>query len=92
MASWEAATNAMEAVNFELETHFEHLSDPYFLGNTREHIGRYAAAEVARGFFAIALHQQLLSWQLDDLMLEQLQACESPSHVAGSITELNPAP
>ena len=65
MASWEAATNAMEAVNFELETHFEHLSDPYFLGNTREHISRYAAAAVARGCFSIALHQQLLSWQLD---------------------------
>ena len=75
MASWEAATNAMEAVNFELETHFEHLSDPHFLGNTRDHIGRYAAEGVARGFYAIAIHQQILSW-LDDLVLEQLQSGE----------------
>ena len=66
----------MEAVNRELETHFEHLSDPHFLGNTRVHIGRYAAAGVARGFYAIALHQQLLCWQLDDLVLEQLPASE----------------
>ena len=82
----------MEAVICELEAHFEHLSDPHFLGNTREHIGRYAAEGVARGFYAIALHQQLLSWQLDDLVLEQLQAGEPPTHVAGPITKLNPAP
>ena len=92
MASWEAATFAMEAVNAELETHFEHLSDPHFLGNTREHIGRYAAEGCARGFYAIALHQQLLSWQLDDLVLEQLQAGESPKQVEGPITKLNPEP
>ena len=82
----------MEAVNVELETHFEHLSDPHFLGNTREHIGRYAAEGVARGFYAIAIHQQILSRQLDDLVLEHLQARESPTHVAGPITKLNPAP
>jgi len=92
MASWEAAITVMEVVNTELETHFEHLSDPHFLGNTREHISRYAAEGVAKGFYAIALHQQLLSWQLDDLVLEQLQAGESPTHVAGPITKLNPAP
>ena len=62
---------AMEAVNRELETHFEHLCDPHFLGNTREHISRYAAAGVARGFFAIALHQQFLGWQLDNLAVAQ---------------------
>ena len=76
MPSWESATIAMEAVNLELETHFEHLSDPHFLGNTREHISRYAAAGVARGFFAIALHQQFLSWQLDDLAVAQSLADE----------------
>ena len=76
MPSWEAATVAMEAVNAELETHFEHLSDPHFLGNTRDHIGRYAAEGCARGFYAIAIHQQILSWQLDDLVLEQLQSGE----------------
>ena len=92
MASWEAAITAMEAVNAELETHFEHLSDPHFLGNTREHIGRYAAQGVARGFYAIAIHQQILSWQLDDLVLEHLQSCESPTHPLGLITKLNPAP
>ena len=71
MPSWESATIAMEAVNLELETHFEHFSDPHFLGNTREHISRYAAAGVARGFYAIAIHQHMLSWQLDDLAIEQ---------------------
>ena len=76
MASWEAAITAMEAVNTQLEAHFEHLSDPHFLGNTREHIGRYAAEGVARGFYAIAIHQQILSWQLDDLVLEHLQSGE----------------
>ena len=90
MTSWDAAITAMEAVNTQLETHFEHLSDPHFLGNTREHIGRYAAEGVARGFYAIALHQQLLSWQLDDLVLEQLQAGESRTHAEGPITKLNP--
>ena len=76
MPSWESATIAMEAVNRELETHFEHLSDSHFLGNTRDHIGRYAAEGVARGIYAIAIHQQILSWQLDDLVLEQLQSGE----------------
>ena len=76
MRSWEPATIAMEAVNRELEAHFEHLSDPHFLGNTREHIGRYAAEGCARGFYAIALHQQFLSWQLDDLAVEQALADE----------------
>jgi len=28
MPSWESTTVSMEAVNRELETHFEHLSDP----------------------------------------------------------------
>ena len=76
MASWEAAITALEAVNTQLETHFEHLSDPHFLCNTREHIGRYAAEGCARGFYAIAIYQQILSWQLDDLVLEQLQSGE----------------
>jgi len=76
MPSWEPATIAMEAVKLELEIHFEHLSDPHFLGNTREHVSRYAAAGVARGFYAIALHQQFLSLQLDDLALEQALADE----------------
>ena len=71
MPSWESATIAMEAVNLELETHFEHFSDPHFLGNTREHISRYAASGVARGFFAIALYQQFLGWQLDNLAVAQ---------------------
>ena len=76
MPSWKPATIAMEAVNLELEANFEHLSDPHFLGNTREHISRYAAAGVARGFFAIALHQKFLSLQLDDLALPQSMADE----------------
>ena len=76
MATWEAVITALEAVNTQLETHFEHLSDPHFLGNTREHIGRYAAEGCARGFYAIAIHQQILSWQLDDLVLEHLQSGE----------------
>jgi len=92
MHSWDAGITAMKAVNTQLETHFEHLSDPHFLGNTREHIGRYAAEGVARGFYAIALRQQLLNWHLEDLVLAQLQAGESPKQVEGPITKLNPAP
>ncbi len=71
MPSMEPALTTMTEVNGELEAYFEHLSDPHFLGNTREHISRYAAAAVARGCLAIALHQQFLSWQLDDLAVEQ---------------------
>ena len=76
MPSMEPALTTMTEVNGELEAHFEHLSDPHFLGNTREHISRYAAAGVARGFFAIALHQKFLSLQLDDLALPQSMADE----------------
>ena len=64
----------MTAVNRELETHFENLSDPELQGETRDAISRFAAAGVARGFYAIAIHQQMLSWQLDDLALEQALA------------------
>ena len=76
MPSMEPALTAMAEVNGQLEAHFEHLSDPHFLGNTREHISRYVAAGVARGFFSIALHQQFLSWQLDDLAVAQSLADE----------------
>ena len=74
MPSWETATYAMQAVNRELETHFENLSDPELQGEPRDAIGRFAAEGVGRGLYAIGIHQQLLSWQLDDLALEQALA------------------
>tara|TARA_B100001093_G_scaffold23835_1_gene21089 strand:- start:2275 stop:2655 length:381 start_codon:yes stop_codon:yes gene_type:complete len=78
MPSWEPALNAMGAVNRELETHFENLSDPQFQVDTRETISLYEASGFARGCFAVALHQQFLSWQLEDLALAESLEGESP--------------
>ena len=76
MPLWESATIVMEAVNRELETHFENLSDRELQGEPRDSISKFAAEGVARGFYAVAIHQQTLSWQLDDLVLEHLQSGE----------------
>ena len=67
MPSVEPAIVAMAAVNRELPIHFGHLSNREIQGSDRDQLGRNAAKGVAHGLFAVAIHQQLLSWTLDDL-------------------------
>ena len=59
--------HAMDTVNAELVTHFEHLSNPELPGPSREAIGRFAAEGVRRGCTVVAMHQLHLSQQLDEL-------------------------
>ena len=77
MPSVEAAIVAMAAVNRELPIHFSHLSNPQIQGSDRERLGCNAAKGVAHGLFAVAIHQQLLSWTLDDLETAEALAVQS---------------
>ena len=67
MPSVQPMIDAMDAVNLELATHFTHLADHELVGCQHETIGRYASQGVARGFALMALHQSMLSLQLDEL-------------------------
>ena len=67
MHSVEPVISAMIEVNRELETHFTHLSDAGLDVTDRKAIGTCAAEGVRRGLTLIALHQQLLNLQPDEL-------------------------
>ena len=77
MPSVDPAIHAMSAINHELPIHFGHLNDPETQGSARDQIGRNAAKGVAHGLFAVAIHQQLLAWTLDDLETAEALAGEA---------------
>ena len=58
---------AMDVINLELATHFGHLTKPGLMGFQQDAIDGCASRGVARGFALIALHQTMLSLQLDEL-------------------------
>ena len=74
MHSVEPVISAMIEVNRELETPFTHLSDAGLDASDRKAIGTCAAEGLRRGLTLIALHQQLLNLQLDELEPLALQS------------------
>ena len=74
MPSVDPVINAMTEVNRELETHFTHLSGAGLDASSRKAIGTCAAEGVRRGLTLVALHQRLLSLQLDELEALALQS------------------
>ena len=62
---------AMEAVVDEIDVHCECLADD-LLPNARQHIELNLAAGCARGLQLIAMHQLLLTMQLDPMVLDLL--------------------
>ena len=67
MPSVQPMIDAMDAINLELADHFAHLAKPGLMGCQQDAIAGYASQGVARGFALIALHQTILSLQLDEL-------------------------
>ena len=77
MPSVQPMIDARDAVNLELTTHFTHLATHELVGCQHETIGRYASQGVARGFALMALHQLMLSLQLDELEEQQALAVQN---------------
>ena len=77
MPSVQPMIDAMDAVNLELATHFTHLANHDLAGCQHETIGRYASQGVARGFALMALHQSMLSLQLDELEEQEALAVQN---------------
>ena len=67
MPTLDALLHAMENVIEEMEVHTDNLSDPELEQCQRDVIGRYAAEGVRRGLTVVAMHQRLLSLQLDEM-------------------------
>ena len=63
--------DGMEAVVDEIDVHVSCLGED-LLPHDREHIERNLAGGCARGLMLIAMHQQLLAMQLNQLVLDQL--------------------
>jgi len=76
MPTLDALLHAMGKVNEEMEIHCDNLANPELDQINREVIGRYAAEGVRRGLFTIAIHQQLLAWSMDDLVIADALAAE----------------
>ena len=74
MPSVEPVISAMIEVNKELQVHFHHLASPGLDASDRKAIGTNAAEGVRRGLTLVALHQQLLNLQLDELEALALQS------------------
>ena len=77
MPSVQPMIDAMDAVNLELATHFNHLADHGLVGCQHETIGRYASQGVSRGFALMAMHQMMLSLQIDELEEQEALAVHS---------------
>ena len=73
MPSPQPIIHATTEVNKELQVHFHHLSDPGLDAANRKAIGTHAAEGVRRSLTLVALHQQLLNLQLDELEARALQ-------------------
>ena len=69
MPTLDALLHAMELVCEEMEVHSDNLALPEAELDQcdRAAIGRYAAEGVRRGLTVIAMHQRLLSLQLDEM-------------------------
>ena len=74
MPSVDPVISAMIEVNKELQVHFHHLASPGLDASDRKAIGTNAAEGVRRGLTLVALHQQLLNLQLDELEALALQS------------------
>ena len=73
---------AAEAVNEEIQGHTDILKEEGLTPEDRNHIQRNLAGGVARGLQVIALHQMHLSFKLDELAVEMVDALSATTSAA----------